>query len=112
MDLPQYVIYLPDGQTSQGRETWTLVQNPGEVPLDVTIKYLTPTGQDNKTVTDQVPASSRKTYPMSDKISSGRAAILVECSQPAIVERAMYWNNRGAGTDTIGGTGAPPMPPM
>jgi hypothetical protein len=22
---------------------------------------------------------------------------------PIMVERAMYWNNRGAGTDTIGG---------
>jgi hypothetical protein len=24
-------------------------------------------------------------------------------ARPIIVERAMYWNSRGAGTDTIGG---------
>jgi hypothetical protein len=24
-------------------------------------------------------------------------------SKPIIAERAMYWNSRGAGTDTIGG---------
>ena len=23
--------------------------------------------------------------------------------RPVMVERSMYWNNRGAGTDTIGG---------
>lgn len=27
----------------------------------------------------------------------------VHGSQPIMVERAMYWNSRGAGTDTIGG---------
>jgi hypothetical protein len=25
--------------------------------------------------------------------------------RPVMVERAMYWNSRGAGTDTIGGFG-------
>jgi hypothetical protein len=37
---------------------------------------------------------------------SGRAAVMVRSLTPnnkIMVERAMYWNNRGAGTDTIGG---------
>jgi len=44
---------------------------------------------------------------MGDKIPSGRAAILVESldgARPIIVERSMYLDNRGAGTDTIGGS--------
>jgi hypothetical protein len=30
------------------------------------------------------------------------ASIMVASDRPVIPERAMYWNNRGAGTDTIG----------
>ena len=43
---------------------------------------------------------------MADKIPSGRASIMVQSldgARPIMVERSMYWNNRGAGTDTIGG---------
>jgi hypothetical protein len=39
---------------------------------------------------------------------NGRAAIEVTCKtagKKVMVERAMYWNGRGAGTDTIGGFG-------
>jgi len=98
-------FYLPDGQTSDGHETWTLVQNPNAVDVEVEISYLTPTGAGNVVFTDNVPANSRKTYDMSQKIS-GRAAVMVTSTTPGrkiMVERAMYWNTRGAGTDTIGG---------
>jgi hypothetical protein len=35
----------------------------------------------------------------------GRASIVVTCTsgQKITAERSMYWNNRGAGTNTIGG---------
>ncbi len=39
---------------------------------------------------------------------NGRASIMVTSKtsgQKIMVERAMYWNSRGAGTDTIGGFG-------
>jgi hypothetical protein len=97
-------FYLPDGETSNGRETWTLVQNPNNSDVTVEITYLTPTGQGDQTFTDTVPANSRKTYNMADKVSNSRAAVMVTSQGlPIMVERAMYWNNRGAGTDTIGG---------
>ena len=42
----------------------------------------------------------------SDRILSGRVSIKItpkaSCKK-IMVERAMYWNFRGAGTDTIGG---------
>jgi hypothetical protein len=106
MDSPRTCLYLPDGQTSNGRETWTLVQNSNSNDVTVEISYLTPTGTGNVVFQDTIPAQSRKTYNMVDKGINGRAGVMVRSLDPAkkiMVERAMYWNNRGAGTDTIGG---------
>jgi hypothetical protein len=106
MASPHTTFWLPDGQTSDGRETWTLVQNPNTDPVNVTIGYLTPTGVGNVVFNDTIPANSRKTYNMADKGIMGRAAVRVLCTSAGkkiMVERAMYWNSRGAGTDTIGG---------
>ena len=41
-------------------------------------------------------------------ITGGGASIMVTSmtlGKKIMVERAMYWNNRGAGTDTVGGFG-------
>jgi hypothetical protein len=106
MASPHTTFYLPDGQTSEGRETWTLVQNPNAEAVTVEITYLTPTGAGNVVFQDTVPANARKTYSMADGGINGRAAIMVTCKtagKKIMVERAMYWNSRGAGTDTIGG---------
>jgi len=106
MAEPHTTFYLPDGQSSEGRETWTLVQNPNDTDVSVEISYLTSSGTGNQTFADTIPASSRKTYNMADKGINGRAAIMVTCTtsgKKIMVERAMYWNSRGAGTDTIGG---------
>ena len=106
MSSPHTTFYLPDGETSNGRETWTLVQNPNASAVNVEITYMTPNGTSNKTLTDSISANSRKTFLMADAIPNGRAAIMVKSKtsgKKIMVERAMYWNSRGAGTDTIGG---------
>jgi hypothetical protein len=106
MDSPHTTFYLPDGETGNGYETWTTVQNPDASPVDVTVSYLTPTGTGNVTFTDTIPGNTRQTYEMARKIPAGRAAIMVTCTtagKKIMVERSMYWNSRGAGTDTIGG---------
>jgi len=104
---PHATFYLPDGQTGNGYETWTLVQNPNSTPVTVSISYLTPTGQGNVTKNETVPANSRRTYSLlAHSGINGRAATMVQSTDPTkkiMVERSMYWNNRGAGTDTIGG---------
>jgi len=45
---------------------------------------------------------------MADKLPSGRASIMVQGITvgyaPVMCERAMYWDSRCAGTDTIGGS--------
>ncbi len=102
------VFFLPDGQTSKGRETYTLVQNPNSKAVDVRISYLTSSGQGNFEFTESVPAYSRRTFKMGAGQIPGRAGVVVECvtaGKKIIVERSMYWNSRGAGTVTVGGGG-------
>jgi len=100
------VFYLPDGQSSDGRETWTLVQNPNPQAVTIKISYFTSTGEGSKTITGSVPANSRKSYSMASSLPDSRGAIMVTCETPGkkiICERSMYWNTRGVGTNTIGG---------
>jgi hypothetical protein len=108
MSAPHTTFYLPDGEAQNGYETWTCVQNPNPVAVNVQILYMSPSGgADNvKTVNDSIPANSRKTYNMGDTVKNSKAAIEVTCTtsgKKIMVERAMYWNNRGAGANTIGG---------
>ncbi|HEY5493508.1 MAG TPA: DUF5719 family protein, partial [Candidatus Anoxymicrobiaceae bacterium] len=96
---------LPDGQTSQGRQTYTLVQNPNAQEVSIRVTYMTDTSGGNPTFDDKVPANSRKTYDMSKLMNPGRASVLVECltaGRKIMVERSMYWNNKRAGAESIG----------
>jgi hypothetical protein len=105
LDSPHMTFYLPDGQTSNGYETYTCVQNPNPGSVHVQVSYLPQGGGKAVTFTDEIAPNSRKTYSMGDKISSGRASVVVQSldgARPIMVERSMYWNNRGAGTNTVG----------
>lgn len=105
MDAPHLAFYLPDGQTINGYETWTCVQNPNSSVANITIKYLPENGVGGpRTMTDTIPANSRKTYDMFQLVN-GKASIYVGCTngKKIMVERSMYWSARGAGTNTIGG---------
>ena len=84
---------------------WTLVQNPNTSPVTVEVSYLK-AGGGAVTLTKSIPANSRMTFNMADKVPSGRASIMVTsktAGKKIMVERAMHGNNKGAGTDTIGG---------
>jgi hypothetical protein len=104
---PHTTFYLPDGATDYGHETFTCVQNPNPSAIQIELIYLPAGGTANEQpIIDTIPANSRRTYNMGDKIPSGKASILVNCTtanKKIMVERAMYWYHRGAGTDTIGG---------
>jgi len=108
-DAPHATWYLPGGgvwSENRGTETYTLVQNPNGSDIKVRITYLKPAGKGNASFTDAVPARSRKTFNMADKLSETNAAIMVEClnkGKEIIVERSMYSCGRWGGTNTIGG---------
>ncbi|HEY5527783.1 MAG TPA: hypothetical protein VIK02_09400 [Candidatus Anoxymicrobiaceae bacterium] len=58
----------------------------------------------NKTITAMVKANSRMPFNMGDQIQ-GEAGTKVTClttGKKIIVERSMYINQRGGGSDTIG----------
>ena len=96
------VFLLPDGQTTDGRETYTVVQNPNGVPVDIRIVYLMQNGTGIAMFDYSVPANSRVTYPM-PVIGRCSTVIATLSGEKMMVERAMYWNNRQAATNTIGG---------
>ncbi|MBU1944703.1 MAG: IPT/TIG domain-containing protein [Actinobacteria bacterium] len=106
MDSPHMMFYLPAGQVGSDVETWTLVQNPNGVNVEVQVTYMTFDGTGNVTFTETVPANSRSTFNMADSGLSGGASVMVvskTAGMPIMCERAMYWSNRGGGGDTIGG---------
>ncbi len=109
LDQPHASWWLADGQTSEGRETWTLVQNPNDTAVEVVVVYMTPDGAGDISKVETIAANSRRTFDMAEHSGiTGRAAIMVKCitsDKNIMVERAMYWNERGTGTDTIGGYG-------
>lgn len=97
--------YFPGGRTSDSHETWVLVQNPNPAAVEIEVAYLPTAGNDVIRFTDTVDAKSRKSFNMADKVPSGNAATVVTCKTAGtkiMCERSMYWNNRGAGTATIG----------
>jgi hypothetical protein len=106
LSSPHLSFYLPDGNVSSSSETWTLVENPNPGAVTVKITYLPNGGGTPISFTDEIPPGTRATYNMKDKIPSGRASVMVQSldgGRPVMVERSMYMNNRGGGTDTIGG---------
>ncbi|MBU1670256.1 MAG: hypothetical protein KKF41_08760 [Actinobacteria bacterium] len=106
MNAPHNTFFLPDGCVGSDVETWTLVQNPNDSDVEITVTYLSGTGADPISFIDTVQANSRKTFNMADKGVAGQAGVMVTSDTPGkniMVERAMYWYDRGAGTDTIGG---------
>lgn len=109
---PHSVFYLPEGEVfgepgdDYYSETFTLVQNPNDAPVEVRVSYLTDTGQGNVVFADTVPGNSRRTYDMEEWLTGQKAAILVESLIPGmkvIAERSTYYDERWAGACTIGG---------
>ena len=102
------VWFLPAGSVSAadgGYETYTLVQNPNASDVKVRVSYMKRDGKGNVTFTGTVPAGSRATYNMGDRLKEADASIMVECLTPSrgvIVERSMYMMGRWSGTDTVG----------
>ena len=53
----------------------------------------------------ELTAKSRKSHNMEAKLPERRASVMVlskTAGKSIMVERSMYWNDRGSGTDTIG----------
>ncbi|MHB8895531.1 MAG: DUF5719 family protein, partial [Candidatus Geothermincolia bacterium] len=95
---PHMTFMLPDGQTTGGWETWTLVANPNPGAVTVEVSYLPQNGEKAVTFTAEIPPASRRSFNMMGVSGSypgvtGRASVLVRSldgARPVVVERAMY----------------------
>jgi hypothetical protein len=108
MAEPHTNFYLPSGETGgdAGAETYTLVQNLNSTDVKVRINYVTLTGKGNVQFDEVIPAQSRRTFTMADKVPAGSYGIIVQSltsGKKIMVERSMYYGGKACGTDTIGG---------
>jgi len=113
VDQPHAIWYMPGGSYESLHETWTLVQNPNAVDVNIDITYYSEGGGPGMTLNRVVPANSRRSYNLADSgLAPGRYAIRARTLTPGqniICERATYiWTEAGslsartAGEETIG----------
>jgi len=98
--LPATRWFLAEGSTGAGMQTYILVQNPKHPTANCHVDYMTPSGMvagPNFTV----GAGSRQTIHAADTVN-GEASLsaVVTSDVPVVVERSMYGNGRGWGTDS------------
>ncbi len=105
--------YLPGGNCGLLYETWTCVQNPNPVDVNIEMKYYGEGVLPDATINRTVLANTRATYNLADTMTTpGRYAIRVRSLTPGqniICERATYiWTEAGSlsartsGEETIG----------
>ena len=110
---PSTTWYLAEGSTGTNElgsfETWVLVQNPGSETANVSLTYMTPSGEVTGP-TMEIGAGSRQPFNVADTpevANEFSVSTRVTSDKPVIAERAMYWNSiagvyRQAAHDSIG----------
>ncbi len=93
---PSTEWFLAEGATGTFFETFVLIANPNSAAADVTVTYVTETGQ-TVTRNKSVPANARLTVNIeaegSATIANAAVATRVQSTIPVVVERAQYWPN-------------------
>jgi hypothetical protein len=105
---PASTWYLAEGSTNYGFETFILMENTTSVDATVTVVYNTSQyGRLPRPLPINVPPNSRVTLNLNDDLRLPLdVSTELQSSQPIVCERAMYWNNRIEGTESIGVTQA------
>ena len=99
---PADTWYLAEGSTGGSFETWVLVQNPNDTAANVTLTYMTPSGE-IAGPTQAIDPNSRYTFNVANS-APGQDSVSTKVTSDVgvIAERAMYWNNRIGGHDSVG----------
>ncbi len=100
------------GADAGGFETWILVQNPGVRPVHVNLVLNTEYGRTvlSELQNLEIPAGSRRSFPLHEYVHTYHVSTMVQATDGEVVcERAMYWNNRKGGHDSIGVTAPAPQ---
>ena len=94
--------YVAEGCTKGGFETWVLVQNPNDSPVDVTLDYMTPYGPRPGPELTLGP-NSRQTFFVADSVpEEWSVSTEVVATEPVVVEKSIYWSNRVEGGCSMG----------
>ena len=99
--------YLAEGSTATNFETWVLVQNPNDDPVNVELTFQTRSGP-VPGPSDTIPGNTRKTYLVNNYVpDNDNVSTRVEADTDVYCERAMYWTEPGTtprrlGHDSIG----------
>ncbi len=98
--------YLAEGFTGRNAtggefEEYITIQNPEAQPAAVEVTFMMPGGA-NVERSYTVPAASRFTITVDEILPDAEVSARVSSDRPVAVERAMYFNDRRAGHDSIG----------
>lgn len=111
--------FFAEGTARSGFDTYFTVQNPGGLVAEVTLTYLTGTGETKNQKISVAPTSRATVHPV-DVLGSGNTpafdfSTVVTCSngQQVVAERPMYFDYAGSGgygwtggSDVLGATAA------
>jgi len=88
--------YLAEGSTN-GFEEYVLIQNPNNIPAEVTVTFMEIGGTTIAPISKTINAHSRESITVSNYVSNGDVSTKVESKNGVgvIAERAMYWNAGG-----------------
>lgn len=85
--------YLAEGCTGHGFEEYILVQNPSKDPCSISVRFMKKDGSSTLRNYD-LPPECRFTIGVNEIVPGSDLSARITSSQPVLVERAMYWNNR------------------
>ncbi|MBN1288230.1 MAG: hypothetical protein JXA49_01145, partial [Actinobacteria bacterium] len=97
----RYNCYLAEGCTNYGFETFVLICNPNPEENNIQVTYMTPAGYIPHDNFNMAP-NTRCTINVNEVLGPTDVSIQVTGNRPISAERAMYWNSRGGGHDSIG----------
>lgn len=107
---PSTAWYFAEGATIAGLQTFFLLQNPGDVPVDVILEYLLQ-GGGREVRAHTVAPRSRTTVWVNHEgpgLAHAEFATVVSAGHPIVAERSMYRDTPGqffsAGTNAMGVT--------
>lgn len=96
--------YMAEGCTAEGYETWILILNAETDKANVTLEFVTSSGQAEKLITTIEPMS-RVTVNVADKVPGNyNVSTVAESDIPIVCERAMYAPDRDWANSSMGAT--------
>jgi hypothetical protein len=99
---PSRTWYLAEGATDEGRETWVLVENPYDLPVDVDVVFVTGQGE-VQGPSETIPGKSRRTYNAGDYVTASDVSTMITSTGAGVIcERAFYANGRSWATSSPG----------